>query len=56
MTIGVTPIAQLRTCVIKNSNIQREVTLCGKSDFAYHIELLLKETIRPPPPHLGANF
>ena len=29
----------------KNSNISREVTQCGKSDFPYHKELLLKEQI-----------
>ena len=42
--IGVAPITQLCTCVIKIITF-KEVTLCGKSDFPYHKELLLKERI-----------
>ena len=42
---GVAPITQLRTCVIKIVSF-KGVDLCGKSDFPYHKELLLKERIR----------
>ena len=45
LRIGVAPITQLRTSVIKIASF-KEVTYYGKSDFPYHKELLFKERIR----------
>ena len=44
---GVAPITQLRACVIKIVTFKGvKFDLCGKSDFPYHKELLLKERNR----------
>ena len=42
--IGLTPITQLHTCIIKIVTFKGGHS-CGKSDLSYHKELLLKERI-----------
>ena len=44
--VGVAPITQYTHVRNIDSNTQRELTLCGKTDFQYLKELLLKERIR----------
>ena len=46
MLYGVAPIKQARTYARDKKYHSEEVTLCGKSDFPYHKELLLKKRIR----------